>query len=1321
MTPSLPSLRRGALAALLALAVSVAVPALPAHADEVDTPGGNADPVVVAAPALTAQATITKVGSQDPAQLSTLRYDNETVAVAQGNSVDVRLTLSGGGAAEGVSAASLSCTYKDHDAQLKGTTEDRPPNATVEPRGNGIYRITFAEGVVVDLASISLTAQPAGGGTSVPVTISFADGLPAPVPDAIATTPVRPASKPSVQLSSVDGWKPLGGNDYARDLDGNAKLGDITFTMTSTDPLFRLFLLAGDTNRAEYPKLSVKAPDGTALQAKSGTPTYDKNTGTWSVSWTLAPPEGASDAAPAEGRYEVSVDPGTYYGAQGTHKMGLVVDHTPPEIALADGWSLSGTPLQGDLLRVGNGYEVRLKVTDPNAGVDASSVRMRVTRTNEQDVDDPTYSLDARANGDVYVFTFSEAGVYDILNATVSFSDRLGHSAQRRLGDLLKGQQNPPAENAKLLVMGEDYPSHDDDEHLTIADANGAPPATDLSHHRGGMTVEASVRAPLAHYAGTQELTGTLKATVVHADGSKVADVVLMEDVSLTQRGTNRGDRQWFDLAATDLKSGDQPLAEGHYTNVRLEYTDGFFNTTRTVHADDFYVDRTAPQVGNVRVSPQPVVTWGHAFTPGATTIHMEATDAVSGVDWDSLALTASDGTPVEGVQVKHDADNPDGTPSNGITITLASDGQTLDLTSTRLHLKDLAGNPLVDPDDPNTEGLLLSGLMTGDGKPLAKDTTDIVVDTTAPVVSVSYDNNDARGSYYNKVRTVTITVVEGSFSYIRDNDAERAIATIGVDGTTHDVTARQFENPSGDGVTWVYTEELSQDGDWTVDVSLTDPVGYASNEVHDAFTIDTLAPMITVEFDNNDARSGMYFNRPRTATVTVRERNFDPSLMGVSASAKDASGNAADAPGASGWSATGEEDTWSCTVHFGGELHYGLSVSAADPAGNQAEAYEVPEFVIDMTPPQASIEHVENKTAYAGEIAPSLSMSDTNLAIGNSKYSLTGAHSGKVDYMRGMETSYSDTSESVTYADFEHKVERDDVYTLAVHAEDLAGNASDVTRVFSVNRYGSNYLYSDATAGILGAYLRIPQDVVITEINVSGLDDDGTHVELAHDSEVTDLMEGASYTTETADDSGWSKTTYTIPASNFSQDGYYRVMMTSHDKAGNLAQNTMGNKDATRERAAEVNFAVDTTAPTVGFAGAKTGGVYFGASHDALPLAGDNLALDRVTLQVDDGEPEELSPDEFAGGPASLPIPADAKLHTLTIAAYDKAGNVHSTTLGSVAVAPNWVEYLKANPNLLFAFVAFVVMALGLAAMGIVLGVRHHRATEGLRNPFGH
>lgn len=606
MTRNLPSLRRGALAVLLALAVSVTAVALPAHAEEADAPGGNADPVIAAAPVLAAHATITKVGTQDPTQVSTLSYDNETVAVAQGTYVDVRLTLSGGGAVAGASVATpSSCTYKDHDAVSKGGRLTDTLTADVEDRGNGIYRITFAEGMVVDLASISLQVQPAGGGVPVSATISFADGLPAPVPNAIATTSAHPASKPSVQLLSADGWKHLNGDNYARDLGDNAKLGDITFTTTSTDPLFRLFLLAGNENRAEYPKLSVKAPDGTALQAKPDLNTLKYVNGTWSVSWGLVSQEGAA----AEGTYQVHIDPGTYYGAQGTHDMGLVVDHTPPEIALADGWSLSGTSLQGNLLRVDNGYEVRLKVTDPNAGVDASTVKMTVKRTDDDGREDPNYSRGARADGDVYAFTFSDTGVYDIMDATVSVSDRLGHSAQRRLGDLLKDQTNPPSDGLKLLVMGEDYHPSDGQEHLTIADADGAPPATDSSHHRGGVTAAASVRAPFAHYANVEELHGTLKATVTYANGSQ-EDVVLLENVTLKQRGTDGADRQWFDLATTDLKSGDQPLVEGHYTNVRLEYTDEPYERARTLRADDFYVDRTAPTVSNVQVSPQPTVMW---------------------------------------------------------------------------------------------------------------------------------------------------------------------------------------------------------------------------------------------------------------------------------------------------------------------------------------------------------------------------------------------------------------------------------------------------------------------------------------------------------------------------------------------------------------------------------------------------------------------------------------------------------------------------------------------------------------------------------------
>ena len=56
---------------------------------------------------------------------------------------------------------------------------------------------------------------------------------------------------------------------------------------------------------------------------------------------------------------------------------------------------------------------------------------------------------------------------------------------------------------------------------------------------------------------------------------------------------------------------------------------------------------------------------------------------------------------------------------------------------------------------------------------------------------------------------------------------------------------------------------------------------------------------------------------------------------------------------------------------------------------------------------------------------------------------------------------------------------------------------------VFSVNRFGSNYVLVDGSEGIGGAYLARPQDVHIREINVSGLDTSGSHAEVVRDSRV--------------------------------------------------------------------------------------------------------------------------------------------------------------------------------------------------------------------------
>ena len=53
-----------------------------------------------------------------------------------------------------------------------------------------------------------------------------------------------------------------------------------------------------------------------------------------------------------------------------------------------------------------------------------------------------------------------------------------------------------------------------------------------------------------------------------------------------------------------------------------------------------------------------------------------------------------------------------------------------------------------------------------------------------------------------------------------------------------------------------------------------------ASSEKHMA--IDITDPVIEVTYDNNSPINGKYYNKPRTATVTIKERNFDPSQVNL-------------------------------------------------------------------------------------------------------------------------------------------------------------------------------------------------------------------------------------------------------------------------------------------------------------------------------------------------------------------------------------------------------------------------------------------------------
>ena len=45
---------------------------------------------------------------------------------------------------------------------------------------------------------------------------------------------------------------------------------------------------------------------------------------------------------------------------------------------------------------------------------------------------------------------------------------------------------------------------------------------------------------------------------------------------------------------------------------------------------------------------------------------------------------------------------------------------------------------------------------------------------------------------------------------------------------------------------------------------------------------MDRTAPVVSVTFDNDDAQNGIYYQAPRTATISVRERNFSAALISI-------------------------------------------------------------------------------------------------------------------------------------------------------------------------------------------------------------------------------------------------------------------------------------------------------------------------------------------------------------------------------------------------------------------------------------------------------
>lgn len=571
----------------------------------------------------------------------------------------------------------------------------------------------------------------------------------------------------------------------------------------------------------------------------------------------------------------------------------------------------------------------------------------------------------------------------------------------------------------------------------------------------------------------------------------------------------------------------------------------------------------------------------------------------------------------------------------------------------------------------------------------------DIKIDITDPTIDVSYDNNSADNAKYFKAdRTATIVVSERNF-----NEKDVKIAITNTDGVIPTIGEWRKTEGTGnlDNTKWTATVTYSADGDYTFAIAYTD---LADNECAGAqygnsvapmeFTVDKTLPVVSVSYNNNDARNDKYFAAPRTATVVVTEHNFDVKRATFTQTAA-LNGAAITIPAAS-WTHSGDVHT--AVIVFDKDGDYTFDVSVKDMAGNVSapanygSSVAGKDFVIDQTIEKPVIGGIRNGGAYKNDVIPTISLNDVNYDSCEVKLVRTRLGEKNVDVTAEFIKGLSEQAQgaSGTFDTFKKLVENDGIYTLTVKMIDKAGNEETEEYTFTVNRFGSVYEYSDALVELIkdgGQYVQsVGSDLVITEYNADRLLAGSLNILVTRDGENVNV----DYTSDPAVNetagiggSGWYQYTYTIKADSFAKDGVYKISLTSKyatdDSAENESTSVPNNSidGDGKEIIDTMNFTVDSVAPEIrnvvnlDKAIADKDKIVDGKLNvkytivDVGGLKSIEIIVNGKTLQTLTKEDLADNPYNFTGN-FDLDEQSGTIAHTVQIVVTDLAGNVTDT-----------------------------------------------------------
>ncbi len=558
------------------------------------------------------------------------------------------------------------------------------------------------------------------------------------------------------------------------------------------------------------------------------------------------------------------------------------------------------------------------------------------------------------------------------------------------------------------------------------------------------------------------------------------------------------------------------------------------------------------------------------------------------------------------------------------------------------------------------------------------------VIDSVAPVMSLTFDKNKEKGGFFTDAVTGTLKVTEANFdktlvkvSVKQKLPGQNDFKEIAAGSPFQGVTVSTFSK------TIPFTEE----GAYSVDITYRDSGGLSAAPIHEEFFIDRTAPVLDVRFDDAAPVMSNYYNQFRKATITVDEANFDPELVTVTQSA-GRGGEEVEPPVVSSWQSDGNKHT--ATILYDKDGEYSLAVSCSDMAGRQAESFAEQAFIIDTTPPAYTVTGITSDKKGEGVIAPVIEFSDPNLMPESVDIQLSGKRRGVILNIKEMKTE--STGGRVEYHEFPRSLEMDDFYTISVKMKDKLNNTTSETIRFSVNRFGSTYECSDETKALAGSYVKKAPDIVVTETNALKLATN--QVTLFKDNHSATLKEGVDYSLEQdGEDGRFYQYAYRIFSANFTEDGLYRLSISSQDSAGRVSESSSGHGGM------DISFIVDNTAPIVSFLNLEKGGTYPAGDYDVIFTADDNVKLSDVILYLDGEKVKEwnaLEIEKLVSGKEDfhyIVMGGSNNARHLRVVCADAAGNqTEGEISGFYVTTSRWVQMMN---NVQIRLVLYVMAAL--------------------------